>query len=131
MEQRATINRMGRLNVRRLPADWGQEEEALLTALDDATATPVDITYRLAAEWCDGIADVLDDLEEAAARRPDVVVELCEHLLVRLDAAMASVDDSDGGIVELRNWTLELHQRLAGQDADARLAALGDLEILR
>jgi len=46
---------MERVNVRRLPDDWGAEEEALLHAIDDATATPIYIAYHLVPEWCDGL----------------------------------------------------------------------------
>jgi hypothetical protein len=59
-----------------------------------------------------------------------VAVILCEHLLVRLDRALASVDDSDGGMTACCERLLALHARLAGEQADPRLRALGDLELL-
>jgi hypothetical protein len=49
---------MERINLRRLPADWTADEEALLQPIDDATSTPVYIEYRLAPEWFDGVQNV-------------------------------------------------------------------------
>src|SRR4051812_20505619 len=105
------MSRMERVNLRRLPDDWGAEEEALLQAIDDATATPIYIEYRLAAEWFDGIADVVDDLEACVPRRPDVALALIEHMILRLDGA--GVDDSDGGLVETFGRLEPLHARAA------------------
>ena len=117
------------MNLRRLPDDWTAEDETLLQAVDDATATPVEITRRLAEEWFAGVGWVLDDLEELASRRPTITLVLAEHLLVRLERALASVDDSDGGMVMALERLLPLHRILAGQDTDHRLAALGELEL--
>ena len=108
---------MASVNLRRLPDDWSADDEALLQAVDDATATPVDIGYTLAPEWFDGIADVIDELESCSGRRPDIAMVLIEHVIARLDAA--SVDDSDGGIVEALQRLEPLHAvaaSRAGQD---------------
>lgn len=121
---------MERADLRRLPADWSPEEEELLQAIDDATATPVDIDRRLAEEWFAGIGWVLDDLEELATRRAAIALELTEHLLLRLEAALPCVDDSDGGMVVALDRLLPLHRRLAGEQSEARLRALGSLELL-
>jgi hypothetical protein len=121
---------MERVDVRRLPADWSAEEEALLKAIDDATATPVEIDRRLAEEWFAGIGWMLDELEDLALRRPAVALELAEHLLVRLEAALPCVDDSDGGVTDALERLLPLHRQLAGERTQRRLRALGDLELL-
>ena len=121
---------MERINLRRLPADWSVDEEALLQAIDDATATPVEITRRLAEEWFTGVEWALDDLEELATRRPTIALVLTEHLLLRLEAGLSCVDDSDGGMVVALERLLPLHRGLAGKDADVRLATLGELELL-
>ncbi len=120
---------MERVNVRRLPDDWSPGEEALLSALDDATATPISITRQLAEEWFDGVGWIIDDLEELVAKRPGVALELVEHLLLRLERALDAVDDSDGGMVVVLDRTVALHQRLAGDRHAARLQALGELEL--
>jgi hypothetical protein len=130
MEQRATIKRMERVNLRRLPADWTADDEALLQAVDDATATPIEITRRLAEEWFTGVEWALDELEELATHRPPVALVLTEHLLLRLEDALASVDDSDGGMVTALERLLPLHRSLARDQADERLDALGTLELL-
>src|SRR4051794_23168363 len=101
------MSRMERVNLRRLPDDWGADEEALLQAVDDATATPIYIEYRLAPEWFDGIADVIDELEACITKRPDVALVVVEHMIDRLDQAM--VDDSDGGRVEAFEQLGPLH----------------------
>src|SRR3954451_25343516 len=101
------MSRMERVNLRRLPDEWGAEEEALLQAVDDATATPIYIEYRLAPEWFGGIADVIDELEACVTQRPDVALVVVEHMIDRLDQAM--VDDSDGGRVEAIEQLAPLH----------------------
>lgn len=98
---------MARVDLRRLPNDWSADDEALLQAVDDATATPLDIGYKLAPAWFDGIADVIDAIESCTGRRPDIAVVLIEHVIARLD--VASVDDSDGGIVEALERLEPLH----------------------
>ena len=85
------------MNLRRLPDSWTAEDEELLQALDDATATPVEIVYRLSREWFDGVLGVIADLEDLIAARPSIALALLEHLAIRLDAAGEDVDDSGGG----------------------------------
>src|SRR3954468_14591809 len=111
------MSRMERVNLRRLPDDWGADEEALLQAIDDATATPIYIEYNLAPERFDGIAGIIDDLEACAAQRPDIALELVEHVIARLDTA--AIDDSDGRLAETLDRLEPLHARAAaasGQD---------------
>ena len=68
--------------------------------VDDATATPIYISYRLADEWFDGIHGVLEDLADQIPNRPVVVLRLLEHFARRLDRASGGMDDADGSIVE-------------------------------
>lgn len=102
---------MERVNLRRLPDDWGPDDEAMLQAVEDATATPIYIEYGLAPEWFDGIARVIDELQSWVERRPDVVVVLIERMIGRLDTA--SIDDSDGGLVDAFERLEPLHARAA------------------
>lgn len=44
-----------RVNLRRLPEDWTQADEELAQAVDDSTATPIYVSYRLAGEWFEGV----------------------------------------------------------------------------
>jgi hypothetical protein len=111
---------MKRVNLRRLPDEWGAEEEALLQAVDDATATPIYIEYRLDPEWFDGIADVIDDVEACVRTRPVVALALIEHMILRLDRA--GVDDSDGGLVETFERLEPLHAAAASGEDPVALA---------
>jgi hypothetical protein len=126
----ATITVGVRVDLRRLPDDWSAEDEALLQAIDDATATPIHIAYALGAEWSDGIHAVIDRLE-ARPPRPDVAIELVERMLARV--VTADVDDSDGWTVQFCQRLLPLHAAAAeavGLDADglaARTASFGSL----
>jgi hypothetical protein len=81
----ASICPIERFDPRHLPDDWTAEDTALLQAVDDATATPIHIAYRLAPEWAEGIHAVIDDLETLTAGRPRVATELVEHTFTRLD----------------------------------------------
>lgn len=108
---------MEHIDLRRLPDDWSVEDCNLLQAVDDASATPISITYRLSRDWFDGIEDVMDELETHLAKRPDVVLTLIERLLVRLDRA--DVDDSGGGTVLALERLRPLHAeagRATGED---------------
>lgn len=88
---------MERIDLRRLPGDWSAEDRELLQAVEDASATPIYVEYRISREWFEGIESVIDDLEARLDSRPKVVLTLIERLLVRLDRA--DVDDSGGGTV--------------------------------
>lgn len=88
---------MDRIDLRRLPDDWSAEDSELLQEVDDASATPISIEYRISRGWFDGIEDVIDELEARLPTRPAVILTLIERLLVRLDRA--DVDDSGGGTV--------------------------------
>jgi hypothetical protein len=136
MEQRATIKRMERVNLRRLPDAWGPDEEALLGAVDDATATPVQIVYALSMEWFEGVLRVLDDLEAMIDRQPSIALVLLEHLAIRLNQASVDVDDSGGGMVDAIGRLAMLHAHaaaVAGEDPIAlarRLIELNTLDIV-
>ena len=51
-------------------------------------------------------------------------------MLLRLEAALPNVDDSDGGMVPVVDRLLALHVRIAPGQSVARLRELGDLELL-
>ena len=91
------------IDPRRLPDDWTHEDIALLQAIDNATATPIYIEYKLGPGWAEGVHDVIDAIEDHLRERPLVTFELIEHCLRRLDHA--AIDDSDG-------WTTQMCQRL-------------------
>ncbi|MCW2982704.1 MAG: hypothetical protein JWR63_274 [Conexibacter sp.] len=110
----ATICPIERFDPRHLPDDWTADDKALLQAIDDATATPIHIAYRLAPEWADGIHAVIDGLETLTPRRPRIAIELVEHTLTRLD--QADLDDSDG-------WLMQFCRRLTVLHTEASAAA--------
>jgi hypothetical protein len=122
------MSRMERVNLRRLPDNWGADEEALLQAIDDATATPIYIPYGLALEWFEGIGGVIDELERCVSSRPGVALSLIEHMVIRLDGA--AVDDSDGGLVETFDRLEAMHAAAAsraGKDPGALGARVVEL----
>jgi hypothetical protein len=129
----ATICLIERFDFRHLPDDWTTDDEALLQAIDDATATPIHIAYRLAPEWADGVHAVIDDLETLAAARPAVGIELIGHALARLD--QADLDDSDGWLMQFCERLAVMHTETAagaGLPADqvaARIALLQALDL--
>lgn len=96
-----------------MPDDWSAEDEALLQGIDDATATPILISYKLANEWFDGLHAVVDDLEPVVTRRPRIGLDLIEHALSRLNQAAGGVDDSNGGMAEVFGRLEPLHARAA------------------
>lgn len=124
-----------RVNLRRLPDDWTQADEELAQAVDDSTATPIYVSYRLAGEWFEGVHAVLDVLEDRIPNRPRIVLALLEHAAFRLDRASGSVDDSDGGMIEAGARLHELllacvtAAGLSRADANARFARLAPLEV--
>jgi hypothetical protein len=61
---------MERINLRRLPADSTADEEVLLQAIDDATATPVYIEYRLADEPCSQRRTRFNSRKASTSSRP-------------------------------------------------------------
>lgn len=125
----------GSINLRRLPETWTAGDEALVQTVDDATATPIYVTYRLAGEWFEGVHAVLDTLEAQLRNRPRIVLALLERAAFRLDHASGSVDDSDGGMIEAgaRLYALLLAcvdaADLSPADADVRFAKLAPLEL--
>jgi hypothetical protein len=129
----ATICLIEHFDPRRLPDDWTADDETLLQAVDDATATPIHIAYRLAPEWADGVHTVFDDLETLASARPRVAVELIEHALGRLD--QADLDDSDGWLTQFCERLAVMHTEVApaagipAEQVAARIALLQALDL--
>ena len=126
---------MDRIDVRRLPDDWTADDEALLQSIDDATATPVYVSYKLAPEWFDGVLYVLDELEACLSTRPAIALALVEHTIARLDRAANGVDDSDGGMVEACTRLASLHAAaahaagLSDRDTAERARVLNELDL--
>jgi hypothetical protein len=102
------------VNLRRLPDDWDGEDEDLLQAVDDATATPIYIEYSFAAEWFDGVAYVIDGLGSWVERRPKIALVLIERMIARLEDA--GVDDSDGGRAKQFERLEQLRVEASGAD---------------
>ena len=101
---------MQRFDPRRLPRDWSAKDAALLQAIDDATATPIHMDYAIAPEWAEGVNCTIDQLETSSLR-PDVAIELVEHMLGRL--LSADIDDSDGWTVGFCERLLPVHRAAA------------------
>jgi uncharacterized Zn finger protein len=81
-------------------ASLGDESfvEARLTkAVNEATAAHYYIGYREASDWADGVKTVLDAIAGiASGRHAAAAARLAELAIDRVEAAIESIDDSDG-----------------------------------
>ncbi len=94
-------------------------------ALDDALCQDDFIDYREAYDYAQGIDEVVDSIEGLlkAGHAPEVIA-LAETALARVEAAMGSVDDSDGcmGSILERLQTLHLKACKAAKPEPVALA---------
>jgi hypothetical protein len=122
-----------RFDPRHAPSDWAADDLDLLQAVEDATATPIYIEYRLGPAWSEGVDAVIDEIEALVRNRPRVALELVEHTLVRLDRAM--LDDSDGWLTRFCQRLTTLHSGaidsagVSATEAAERREALDALEL--
>jgi uncharacterized Zn finger protein len=67
-------------------------------AITEATGTHGFVEYRKMRDWVQGIESVLDRIAGlVASGRATLVLQLLDHFFARMDEALNSVDDSDGG----------------------------------
>jgi len=78
-------------------------------ALTDATRTRGFVDYEEAGGWAGGIERVLRQIEGLIARHPEMVLRLIDHGFDRIEAALESVDDSNGDGLALFGRIREIH----------------------
>lgn len=88
-------------------SELGEDARALRRVVDEATATPVYIDYRLGPEWFEGVADALDEIDQHRNRGPVVAMLVSEYMLQRLEHA--HLDDSDGRLTQAFPQLERLH----------------------
>ncbi len=77
---------------------FGAPIRALKRQLDDQTATPIHIEYRLGPGWFEGVDYAIDKLESYLSTDAVAVLLLAEHAVRRLEHA--DLDDSDGWLTQ-------------------------------
>jgi uncharacterized Zn finger protein len=91
------------------------------------------VDYREASGWAHDVDNAIDSFEALLnSGMPAGVIELCESALVRLDAAIQQVDDSDGHFGGLRDRLEGIHLRtceVARPDPAALARRLFKLEL--
>jgi uncharacterized Zn finger protein len=90
--------------------DGGALEARLRKAIDEATRTRGYVEYHAAPGWAKGVATVLDALAELASG-PQAARALApaEHAIERIEAAIETIDDSDGHCGGLLELAREIH----------------------
>lgn len=83
---------------------------AVKREVDDTTATPIYIDYRLAPTWYEGVDEAIDRIDDLVVPEPTGAILLAEHALQRLEHA--DLDDSDG-------WLMQAFPRLEHAHAAA------------
>jgi uncharacterized Zn finger protein len=68
----------------------------LRAAIDRATSIPDFIDYGEAATYAAVLDEMADGIQAVAQANPAAAIELAEHAIWRVEAAIASIDDSNG-----------------------------------
>ena len=93
-------------------------------SITDATRTRGFVEYREVPDWAEGIERVLDRIESLVEHgRAALVLQLLDHFFARMDDALQSIDDSDGGGSAVYAQACEIH-RAACQQAKPDPVAL-------
>jgi uncharacterized Zn finger protein len=79
-------------------------------AITEATRTRGNVEYRKMPSWVEGIENVLDRIAGLVENgRAGLVLQLLDYFFARMDEALASVDDSDGGAGGVYARACEVH----------------------
>ena len=116
---RALFDRLD-LAASALNADDKTLRTRLKSAIDRATRTGGYIEYGAAGGWAEDVDNALDAVADlASGPRAAIALELAEHAIARIEAAIEEIDDSDG-------WCGDLLERAASIHAEAARAAKPD-----
>jgi len=93
-----------------LSVKGGGNADALKAAIRQATNTRGGVDYYCAGDFCRGIDEVLDSVEELLKEGgAEQVIELAEYGLKRAEKALGNMDDSDGFMQDVFERLGELH----------------------
>jgi len=93
-------------------ANGGGDVAAYRALIDRAFTIHGFVGYRDAYDYFAGIDETVDALAELlAGGQPEAVIDLAEHALRALEAAIERVDDSDGGTHDVVERLEELHHQ--------------------
>jgi uncharacterized Zn finger protein len=85
-------------------------------AITEATRTHGFVEYRKMRDWVQGIESVLDRIAGlVASGRATLVLQLLDHFFARMDEALKSVDDADGGGGGVYAKACEIHLAACSQ----------------
>ncbi|WP_300781463.1 SWIM zinc finger family protein [Enhydrobacter sp.] len=85
-------------------------EARLRRAIDRATRTGGYVDYNAAADWAAAVGNALDTVAElAGGKHAGLALRLAEHAIDRVEAAIESIDDSDGEGGALLEQARDIH----------------------
>jgi hypothetical protein len=91
-------------------ADDGTLRTRLRKAIDAATRTPDYLEYGEVPDWASNVAASLDAIADlASGSRAGLALELAEYAIDRIERAIDSIDDSEGGCSELLDHARDIH----------------------
>ena len=91
-------------------ADDGTLRMRLRKAIDAATRTPDYLEYGEVQDWASNVEASLDAIGDLApGPRAGLALELAEYAIDRIERAVDSIDDSEGGCSELLHHARDIH----------------------
>ena len=91
-------------------ADDGTLRTRLRKAIDAATRTPDYLEYGEVPDWASNVEASLDAIADlASGSRTGLALELAEYAIDRIERAIDSIDDSEGGCSELLYHARDIH----------------------
>jgi uncharacterized Zn finger protein len=91
-------------------ADDGTLRTRLRKVIDAATRTPDYLEYGQVQDWASNVEASLDAIGDLApGPRAGLALELAEYAIDRIERAIESIDDSEGGCSELLHHARDIH----------------------
>lgn len=98
------------LGEARTAPGWGLDVSKWRRRINSAFDIGGFVYYQEAADWADGVNDVIDALVDlVAAGHSEEAVELAEHAYRRANTALHNIDDSDGWLTLISERLADLH----------------------
>ena len=98
------------LGEARAAQGWGLDVSKWRRRINSAFDIGGFVHYQEAADWADGVNDVVDALADLAdADHGEDAVALVEHAYQRANKALHNIDDSDGWLTAISERLAELH----------------------